>query len=413
MKNKKGYLGWGLTAFLTVCAILVFYDTFFLTGTVIKFLDKLFTILAPVLYGFALAYILAPVVNFFERTILKKIKASKKRYAGFGCARALSILLTWLLVLVLMFLLMNILIPQLAESIKTLVGNAENYYNTIYNWVNHLLDQNSQFGAWALKQIDTYYADLTKFLTDKVLPQAQQMVTVIGGGVWSFLIFLKNLVVGIVISVYMLAMKEKSAARCCKMVYGICKREEDADWVVRATHKTDDIFSGFVRGKLLDSLIIGLLCFIGCTVLDFPYAPLISVIVGVTNMIPFFGPVIGAVPSAFLILLVDPLKSLYFIIFVFALQQLDGNVIGPKILGSSTGLSSFWVVVAILVGGGFGGVLGMFLGVPVFACFYSLVRYLINRRLTKRNMTTEACDYVNRGREVMGNASPGEKPKDQ
>jgi predicted PurR-regulated permease PerM len=406
MKNKKGYFAWGLTAFLTVCAILIFYDTFFLSGTVFKFLEKLFDILAPVLYGFALAYILAPVVNFWERNIFKRVKHSEKRFAGRGIARALSIFLTWILVLLLLFLLMNILIPQLADSIKSLIDNAENYYKTVYNWVNGLLDQNTDFGAWVLKQVDTYYADLTTFLTDKVLPQAQQMVTVIGGGVWSLLMFLKNLLVGIIISVYMLAMKEKSAARCCKAVYGVCRDERQADWILRATHKTDDIFSGFVRGKLLDSLIIGILCFIGCSVFGFPYAPLISVFVGVTNMIPFFGPLIGAIPSAFLILLVSPMKCLYFVIFIFALQQLDGNVIGPKILGSSTGLSSFWVVVAILVGGGFGGILGMFLGVPVFACFYSLVRYLINRRLAKRQMSTKAQDYVDRSQELKEKDDP-------
>ena len=157
-----------------------------------------------------------------------------------------------------------------------------------------------------------------------------------------------------------------------------------------------DIFSGFVRGKLLDSLIIGILCFIGCSVLKMPYTPLISVVVGVTNVIPFFGPFLGAIPSIFLILLVDPLKAVYFAIFVLALQQLDGNVIGPKILGDSTGISSFWVIVSILVGGGFFGVLGMFLGVPVFAAIQTLAKYLVDRRLTQHGMPVEEQEYVRR-----------------
>ena len=154
--------------------------------------------------------------------------------------------------------------------------------------------------------------------------------------------------------------------------------------------------SGFVRGKLLDSLIIGILCLIGCTILGMPYAPLVSLIVGVTNVIPFFGPFMGAVPSAFLILLVSPKKCLFFVIFVIALQQFDGNILGPTIMGSATGISSFWVVVAILVGGGFGGVLGMFLGVPVFACIQVLVKHLVDQRLRRRNMPTEAYHYVDR-----------------
>ena len=235
-----------------------------------------------------------------------------------------------------------------------------------------------------------------------MLPGAQQMLTTITGGVisgiWGLVSFAMDFLVGIIVSVYMLAMKEQSLARCCKLLYGVCK-EAHARWIARAVRRADGIFSGFVRGKLLDSLIIGILCLIGCTILGMPYAPLVSLIVGVTNVIPFFGPFMGAVPSAFLILLVSPKKCLFFVIFVIVLQQFDGNILGPKILGDATGISSFWVVVAILVGGGFGGVLGMFLGVPVFACLQVLVKYLVDRRLRRRNMPTEAYCYVNRDRE--------------
>ena len=214
---------------------------------------------------------------------------------------------------------------------------------------------------------------------------------------WSIVVFAKNFLIGIIVSVYLLAAKEKSAARCCKLLYGVLP-EDKAAFTVRGFRRVDYIFSGFVRGKLLDSLIIGILCFIGCSILKMPYTPLVSVIVGVTNVIPFFGPFLGAIPCGVLILLADPLKCLYFAIFIFLLQQLDGNVIGPKILGESTGISSLWVIVAILVGGGFGGVLGMFLGVPIFACLQVLVRWLLNTRLQKRNMPLEACAYVSRDR---------------
>ena len=173
------------------------------------------------------------------------------------------------------------------------------------------------------------------------------------------------------------------------------------------------IFSGFIRGKLLDSLIIGILCFIGCSILKFPYTPLISVVVGVTNVIPFFGPFLGAIPSAFLILLVDPLKCLYFVLFVLALQQLDGNVIGPAILGDSTGISSFWVIVSILVGGGFFGVLGMFLGVPAFAALQALVKFLVDRRLQKRGMPTDAASYVGRYKTAPPAQVPAEEVKEE
>lgn len=404
MRDRKYYWRLGLTIFLTACAVLVFYDTFYMGGTLQSFVTKLVSALAPVLYGFAMAYLLAPVVNWIEvlinRAAKKWAKADVAETARWP--RALSILLAWAFVLLLVYLLLVMLIPQLVNSIAVLINNAESYYNQIYNWINGLLNGDSEIGQWASNIIDRYYDNALDFLQDKILPWAQSMLTSLSGGIWSgiwsVVSFLKNLIIGIIVSVYMLAMKEKSAARCCKVVYGTF-REDQARTIIRATRKVDYIFSGFVRGKLLDSLIIGILCFIGCSILDIPYTPLVSVFIGVTNVIPFFGPVIGAIPSAFLILLVNPLKCLIFIIFILVLQTLDGYVIGPKILGGSTGMSSFWVVVAILVGGGFGGLLGMFLGVPLCACLRALIKYLIDRRLRQRNMPVEAGAYVDRDRE--------------
>ena len=171
-------------------------------------------------------------------------------------------------------------------------------------------------------------------------------------------------------------------------------REEHVYWVLRGAAKVDSIFAGFVRGKLLDSIIIGVMCFVGCSILKFPYTPLVSVIVGVTNVIPFFGPFLGAIPSTFLILLVSPMQALYFVLFVLLLQQLDGNIIGPKILGDKTGLSSLWVIIAILVGGSFFGLAGMFFGVPVCACLYSFASFLTRRALKERGMPGETAAYL-------------------
>ena len=281
------------------------------------------------------------------------------------------------------------------DSITTLVNNLESYYTTIYNWVTDLLSDNPEL----TDLFNRYYSEASQWLTTKLLPGLQTAVTNFTGslvtGVWSIVIFAKNFLIGIIVSVYLLAAKEKSTARCCKLLYGVLP-EERAKFAMRGFRRMDHIFSGFVRGKLLDSLIIGILCFIGCSILNMPYTPLVSVVVGVTNVIPFFGPFLGAIPCALLILLVSPLKCLYFVIFIFLLQQLDGNVIGPKILGDSTGISSLWVIVAILIGGGFGGVLGMFLGVPIFACLQVLVRWLLNCRLEKKHMPLQAWKYVHR-----------------
>ena len=401
----KGYWRWGLTAFLTVCAILVFYDAFYQGGTLQQILGKLAQGLAPVFYGLAMAYLLTPLVKWFERGILWCVSKLRKKLPdkplkhGKGLLRAGAILLTWAVVLALTYWLMSVLIPQLVESVTMLINNARYYYTKVYRWTDTWLKENPEIGSWANDVLSEYYNNGLKNLTDTILPKAQELAATLTGGIWvgirSVIGFAMDLIVGIIISVYLLAMKEKSLARCCKMIYATMK-QETAELVLTGLHNTNQVFSGFVRGKLLDSLIIGILCFIGCSILKMPYTPLVSVVVGVTNIIPFFGPFLGAIPSAFLILLVSPLKCLYFIIFIILLQQLDGNVIGPKILGDSTGISSFWVIVAILVGGGFFGVPGMFFGVPVFACLRMLVKWLMDRRLTRRGMPTEASAYVER-----------------
>ena len=417
-REKKKYLAWGLTAFLTGCALLIFYDVFYRdnSGTVQAIFAKLFSVLTPVLYGLGMAYLLAPIVNFLERAILRlRDKLERKRGKAIrihkGWLRAASIFLTWAVVLVLVYLLLSMLVPQLVDSITTLVNNLESYYTTIYNWVTGLLSNNPEL----TDLFNRYYNETIQWLTTKLLPGLQTAVTNFTGslvtGVWSVVIFTKNFLIGIIVSVYLLAAKEKSAARCCKLLYGVLP-EEQAKFAMRGFRRMDHIFSGFVRGKLLDSLIIGILCFIGCSILKLPYTPLVSVVVGVTNVIPFFGPFLGAIPCALLILLVSPLKCLYFVIFIFLLQQLDGNVIGPKILGDSTGISSLWVIVAILVGGGFAGVLGMFIGVPVFACIQELLKFLMDRRLRKRNMPTEAYAYVGRAKDSPPEDTPAPEPED-
>ncbi len=406
MKKHSIYIRWGLTVFLTGCALLIFYDVFYRdnSGTVQAFFGKLFSILAPILYGMGMAYLLAPIVNFLERNILRLRDAlEKKRGKSIrvhkGWLRAASIFLTWAFMLVLLYLLFAMLVPELVDSVTTLVNNLESYYKTTYDWVSGLLSDNPKLTELA----GSFYNEASQWLTTKLLPGLQTAVTNFTGslvtGVWSIVVFTKNFLIGIIVSVYLLAAKEKSAARCCKLLYGVLP-EDKAAFTVRGFRRVDYIFSGFVRGKLLDSLIIGILCFIGCSILKMPYTPLVSVIVGVTNVIPFFGPFLGAIPCALLILLVSPLKCLYFVIFIFLLQQLDGNVIGPKILGDSTGISSIWVIVAILIGGGFGGVLGMFLGVPIFACLQVLVRWLLNTRLKKKNMPLAASEYLHRDQQA-------------
>ncbi len=399
MKTNKTYLRLGATLVASACVVLVFYDTFFQSRVLLDFFDKLTGVLSPVIYGLAFSYLLAPIVDFFGRYIERafpKVKAS--------VVRGLSILITWLCVIAMIYLMFCILIPELVESVKTLAANFESYYKTVYNWVTALVENETLFSDEVLSDqvlsaLNDYYDKLVKWITDTVIPQAQVAIVAVTGGIWSVIIFLKNLLIGMMISVYLLARKEGFARQSKKLLYAILP-ELPYRRTLRAVAEADRIFSGFVRGKLLDSLIIGIICFICCSIFKFPYTPIISVFVGVTNIIPIFGPFLGAVPSAFLILLVNPRQCLYFILFIIALQQFDGNILGPKILGKSTGISSFWVIVAIVVGGGFGGVLGMFLGVPIFACISSLVNWFTGRSLEKKGATEELFDPL---------PAPGEK----
>ena len=388
MKQNKTYLHLGVTLIVSACAVLMFYDTFFQSRVLLDFFDKLMQVLSPVIYGLAFAYLLAPIVDFFDRLIEKAAPKAKS-----SVIRGLSILITWLCVIAMIYLMFSILIPELVDSVKTLAANFETYYKTVYNWVTALMENENLFSDEVLSDqvlsaLNGYYDKLVKWITDTVIPQAQVAIVAVTGGIWSVIIFLKNLLIGMMISVYLLARKESFAKQSKKLLYALLP-EVPYRRTLRAVAEADRIFSGFVRGKLLDSLIIGIICFFCCSLLKFPYTPIISVFVGVTNIIPIFGPFV-AVPSAFLILLVSPRQCLYFILFIIALQQFDGNILGPKILGKSTGISSFWVIVAIVVGGGFGGVLGMFLGVPIFACINSLVHWFTDRTLAKKGVTDDA-----------------------
>ena len=392
---KNRYVKWGLTAFCTVGAILLFYDTIFGSHALVLFVRKLLKAAQPVLYGAFMAYLLTPVVNFFElrpfaQVSRKPLPREPERHRISKGIRAVSILLTWALILVMAYVLFSILIPELYKSLLQLVSNIETYYNTINGWVQHLLETNPALERWATLQMENYYKLLEDWVKNDLLPQLTTLMGVVSGGVFSG--FFGDLLVGVIVSVYFLATKETCAAHARKVVYSLFS-EKHVYWVLRGSARVDDIFAGFVRGKLLDSLIIGILCFFGCTLLKMPYTPLISVIVGVTNIIPFFGPFLGAIPSTFLILLVSPMKAVYFVIFVLALQQLDGNVIGPKILGDKTGLSSLWVIIAILVGGSFFGLAGMFFGVPVCACLYSLADFLVEARLKEKDLPLDTAAY--------------------
>ena len=401
MTRKDGHVKLGLTIFLTAAGILLFYDTLFGSQVIQNFWHKFMDAIGPIVYGAFIAYLLAPVINFFERILFREraVKAQKcGRMPGKGI-RAVSLVVTWVIICVMLYLAAYVLLPELYKSVVQLIANIETYYKTVVRWVERLVEENPATGTWVVNKMNSYYLRAMDWLETDAMTYLKTAMVAVTGGVASVLTFVENLLIGAIVSVYLLATKERLKAQALKITYSVFSRR-NVRWVLRGTRKADSIFSGFVRGKLLDSLIIGILCFIGCSLLKMPYTPLISVIVGVTNVIPFFGPFLGAIPSTFLVLLVSPLQALYFVIFVLALQQLDGNLIGPLILGDKTGISSLGVITAILVGGGFFGVKGMFFGVPVFACIRCFLSFVIEVRLRKKNLPVQTEAY-NTGKPKM------------
>ena len=395
MRLKGQYVKLGVTIFLTVAAILLFYDMLFGRHVLPGLWEQFYDAVSPIIYGAFMAYLLAPMVNFFERLFfyvqLRRAKKAGKLNAP--TLRAVSVLLVWAVVTVAVYILLSILLPELYSSVIQLAGNLDTYYNTISGWIQDFSDWlPAETKVWIIERTQDAYTQIDTFVRT-TLSQVQSIMAAAGRGLISVMNFLKNLLVGIIVSVYLMSTKEHVGASARRLLYSLFSPEK-VKWIMRAVRRVDTIFSGFVRGKLLDSTIIGVLCFVGCSILDFPYSPLVSVFIGVTNIIPFFGPFIGAIPSVFLILLVSPVKALYFTIFILALQQLDGNVIGPKILGDQTGLSSLWVIIAILVGGSFFGMPGMFFGVPVCACLYSAVSFFIEQRLKNRQLPVEISAYT-------------------
>lgn len=391
------YLHWGVTAFSVIAASMLFYYGIFHMGTLISGIKLFLSIMAPIIYGVAIAYILSPIVTFLEKKVIfpflkKKNISLKKR--GKRIIRWVCVLLSLCFLLVLIYTLIMMVLPQLIRSIMNIIYSFPSYVNSVESWMNTIIEKGWNMDTKMIDMLNKYSMEAQNYLSTTILPQMQQMLRNISAGVFDVLIFLKNFIIGAIISLYVLADKEIFVARSKMIAYAVFPAKI-SNILIHAMRFTNKTFGGFISGKILDSAIIGVLCYIGTTIMDMPYAILVSVVVGVTNVIPFFGPYLGAIPCTLLILLVDPIKSFYFVIFILILQQFDGNILGPKILGDSTGLSSFMVIVAILVGGGLFGIVGMIIGVPVCAVIYAAIWKLLGHSLEEKKMPSKVEEYCN------------------
>lgn len=395
MKYKwdRRYLHIGVTAFAVIVSSIAVFMALYNFKIVSANLGGIIKIANPILIGLVLAYILNPILNFFENRCFLPIFRGKVKKPE-SLSRGLGVLSTFIVFALAVYLLVLLIVPQIISSIVGIFDNFDAYYKNFSSWITNTLDNNPDIAQFLSVQIGEIGDIAQSYFNDKIIPEINKYINQLTSGVIGVFNVLKNLLIGVIISLYVMAYKHSLIAQCKKLLYAFTP-VKFGNLIVRNTKMAHKIFGGFINGKLLDSIIIGILCFILMMIFKMPYAVLISVIIGVTNIIPFFGPFFGAIPSILLLLLVDPMMALYFGILVLALQQFDGNILGPKILGDSTGLSSFWVMFTIILSGGLFGFSGMVLGVPVFALIYQIVKELAQNKLEKKNLKLETVDYDN------------------
>ena len=405
-KPQKKYFHIGLTIFLTAIAIMCAYFLFFRVDEIKAGIHKINTILAPVFYGLIIAYLMTPLLNVIERKFVRQLfdkeNWDRNNAKRDNHIRTISVCLTLLIVVMVLYLFFSSVIPQIYTSIQSIISQYSVYTSNLTKWLNTTMQNNPEIAKYLSSLINDFSSEADDFLNGialpaikhLLLPNMNDILTTVSSSVLKVLMFIWNIIIGLVISIYVLAGKEKFARGSVRLCYAFLERPTANRFVdnVRFTHRT---FIGFLAGKVVDSLIVGVLCYFFCLILKLPYSLLVSAIVGVTNVIPFFGPYIGAIPSTIIILLVDPKKALTFIILILILQQIDGNFIGPKILAQSTGITSFWIIFAITLFGGLFGVMGMIIGVPVTAVIISFVERLTKAKLKKKELPEDPDCYLN------------------
>lgn len=384
---------YGLFLFILIAAAMLFYFVLFRGAVLAKGIAKINAVIAPIVYGFVLAYILTPVMQQIEQLLLRilvKLNFSPKR-RGMSILRVISAILSVLCLVIVIYALIALLLPELLNSIRSITYSFPVYVENIRNWINTYIN-NPEIDVQSTELLNEFETYVETFFSEKMNPYIDTVMQHLSDSLREFVVFFSNTVVGLIVSVYIMINGERTLARFRRFMYAVLPIPT-ANRIIVNIRMIDEKFGGFILGKLIDSLIIGILCYICCKIIHIPYQSLIAVIIGVTNIIPFFGPFIGAVPTAFLVLCVDPIKALYFIILVFALQQFDGNILGPAILGSSVGVSSFMVLVSILIGSGFLGVVGMIIAVPMAAVITSFAQSYVLRFLDNKNLPDSLESY--------------------
>ncbi|WP_370773573.1 AI-2E family transporter [Clostridium sp.] len=371
-------------AFLVICASILLYLGISQINLIEASISDFIGTLQPFIIGGALAYLLNFILRFYEDYILSHKTFNKLKKSG---KRGIGLLLTYITASIITYLFIQFVLPQLIESIIGLVNNIPQYLNDLTKVTNEIFDDLNLQPEYISLITDKFGEAITYIIT-----LISNLVPVIGNFIVGATSSILNIIIGIIVSIYILIDKEKFMALGKKIVYAICS-ENKAKFILRLATQSNMTFSRFIGGKILDSFIIGVLTFLILTIFKMPYILLISVIIGVTNIIPFFGPFIGGIPAAIIILFVSPIQALWFVIIIIIIQQIDGNIIGPKILGDSIGISAFWILFSLLVAAKFMGFVGMIIGVPLFAIFYSIIKEIIEDKLRKKGLPIETEKY--------------------
>ena len=391
LHRNEHYFKWGLTAFLVFVACALFWIVFSNLKGFYELILDFFDIISPILFGCLFAYLMNPVMKRTQHLLeklLKKTKLSDGKQSVL--AKTGGVIASLIVLMFAFYALIALIVPNIVSSLEELLqaSKLEGYYNRVNTWVNEVFE-GSRFEAWFHRALDSVLQFLTDWLKKIDLTKLLSGVT---SSVYNVVMFVFNMLVGVVAAVYILLYQKKLCAQSKKITVAVFNTKH-ADRLFEIARRTNRIFSGYVIGKIIDAIFVGVVTYFALLIMGMPFAALIAVIVGVTNIIPFFGPFLGAIPSALLLLIEQPLDALYFIIFILVLQMIDGNIIENRILGEKLGISDLWVLVAILVFGGIFGFGGMLLGVPIFAVLYTLIVDGVNGRLRRKCYPTETDLY--------------------
>lgn len=386
----KRYLKIGITGAAILASGILCAFVLFKMRIIIELLKGITGILKPFLYGAVIAYLLAPLCNKIEEKLFQTFPKANRKAKRFICF--IAIVISLCVALAIVWMVIMLIIPQVWDSVMKIIDMVPQKITILNNWIEHMLENQPELQAYFEEFANQAESHINSLLNVDTIQKVQSIINSLSVQVFGVLGVLKNISLGFLISAYLLGSRKLFGAQAGLILHGVFP-DKWAGIIEEEIRYTDKMFNGFLVGKIIDSAIIGLLCFAGLSFMGFEAPAFIGVIIGITNIIPFFGPFIGAIPCGLLLLLENPMHCLYFIIFIFVLQQLDGNVIGPKILGNTTGVSSFWVLFSILLFGGMWGVVGMVIGVPLFAVIYDIIRKLVYRGLRKHKRESMITDY--------------------